>query len=148
TQWMKALPSTLFILTGRPMPDDDDDSDPIRTEFAGSYQRLQVKRIDLKEFAYEDAFKYLNSSEMGGSLSEEEKTRLVHLTRGHPLWLAIAISYFAQNDTPEDLARRMAADIGSLIPYEGPVSDEGRRLQEDFKRSLVAPYREADFWHE
>ena len=148
TQWMKALPATLFILTGRPMPDNDDDRDPIRTEFAGPHQRLPVKRIDLKEFAYEDAFEYLNSSEMGGSLSEEEKTKLVHLTSGHPLWLATAISYLTQKDMPEDVARRPTADIERLIPYEGPVSDEGRGLQEDFKRSLVAPYSEADFWHE
>jgi tetratricopeptide (TPR) repeat protein len=147
TQWMKALPATLFILTGRPMSDDDD-RDPIRAEFAGPYQRLPVERIDLKEFARGDAFKYLNSSEMGGSLSEEEKTKLVHLTSGHPLWLATAISYLTQKDMPEDVARRPAADIERLIPYEGLVSDEGRRLQEDFKRSLVAPYREADFWHE
>jgi len=33
-------------------------------------------------------------------------------------------------------------------PYEGPVDHEGKSLQEEFKRRLVAPYREADFWHE
>jgi hypothetical protein len=146
TQWIKALPYTLFILTGRPMPDGD--RDPIRSEFAGPHQRLPVERIDLMEFSYRDALEYLNSSEIGGSLSDEEKRKLVHLTQGHPLWLATAISYLTQKDMPEDAARRPTAEIERLIPYGGPVSHEGLRLQEDFKRSLVAPYRDSDFWHE
>lgn len=38
TQWMKALPGTLFILSGRPALDHSDDRDPIRNEFAGPAQ--------------------------------------------------------------------------------------------------------------
>jgi hypothetical protein len=147
TQWMKALPSTLFILSGRPMLDHDDDSDPIRNEFAGPYQRLPVERINLREFAYEDAVKYLNSSDLAGSLSDEEKTKIVHLTRGHPLWLATAIAYLANREMPEE-ADLPVAEIERRIPYEGPLDRQGRSLQEEFKRRLVAPYREADFWHE
>ena len=147
TQWMKALPSTLFILSGRPTLNHDDDHDPIRGELAGPYQRLPVELINLKEFAYQDSFKYLNFSDIADGLSEEEKKKLVHLTRGHPLWLATAISYLAQRDMPEE-ASLPAADIEQLIPYEGPLEHEGKSLQEEFKRRLVAPYREADFWHE
>jgi hypothetical protein len=147
TQWMKALPATLFILSGRPMPDNGEDRDPVRNEFAGPYQALPVERIDLKEFLYEDAFKYLNFSEIGGNLLEEEKRKVIHLTRGHPLWLATAISYLAQRDLPRE-ASGAPEEIERLIPYEGPIGHEGRRLQEDFKRSLVAPYQETDFWHE
>ena len=147
TQWMKALPATLFILSGRPTPDHDDYRDPILSEFAGPHQPVPVERIDLKEFVYDDAVKYLNSSEIAGSLSDEEKKKIVHLTRGHPLWLAAAISYLAQRDMPTE-ASRPAADIERLIPYEGPLGHQGRSLQEEFKRRLVAPYRETDFWHE
>jgi hypothetical protein len=147
TQWMKALPSTLFILSGRPFLGDDHDHDPIVSEFSGSRQPIPVDRIDLKEFGYEDAIRYLNGSEIAGSLSDEEKRKIVHLTRGHPLWLATAISYLAQRDIPAEAAGP-AADIERLIPYEGPVGQQGKSLQEDFKRRLVSPYRETDFWHE
>jgi tetratricopeptide (TPR) repeat protein len=147
TQWMKALPSTLFILSGRPMLYQDDDHDPIRSELAGPHKPLPVELINLREFAYQDSFRYLNSSDIAHGLSEEEKRKLVHLTRGHPLWLATAISYLAQRDMPEE-ASLPAADIERIIPYEGPLEHEGKSLQEEFKRRLVAPYREGDFWHE
>jgi hypothetical protein len=146
-QWMKALPGTLFILSGRPMPDDEDDRDPIKGEFASPYQGLPADVINLKEFAYQDAFKYLNSSGIAGSLSEDEKTKLVYLTRGHPLWLATAISYLAQRDMPEETDRPVA-EIERMVPYEGPLELPGKGLQEAFKRRLIAPYRETDFWHE
>ena len=34
------------------------------------------------------------------------------------------------------------------MPYGAELGREGQRLQEDFKRRLVAPYQEVDFWHE
>ena len=43
TQWMKALPSTLFILSGRPTPDHGDDNDPILSEFADPHQLVPVE---------------------------------------------------------------------------------------------------------
>ena len=146
-QWMKALPSTLFILSGRPMPDEEDKSDPITKEFVGSYQPMPVERVDLREFTFRNALTYLNTSGIAGSLSGEEKTKLALLTRGHPLWLATAISYLAQRDMPAE-ADLPVAEIEELIPYSGPLSRQGKNLQEAFKRRLVAPYRESDFWHE
>lgn len=146
-QWMKALPGTLFILSGRPMPHHNADDDPIEAEFAGPYQGLPVEVINLGEFAYEDALKYLNFSGVRHNLTEEEKTKLVYLTCGHPLWLASAISYVHQRDMPEE-ASRSVGEISRLMPYGEPLDREGRGLQEAFKRRLISPYRETDFWHE
>jgi tetratricopeptide (TPR) repeat protein len=146
-QWMKALPATLFILSGRPMPSDSDAADPIEYEFASPHQRLPVQVINLREFTYESALRYLNRSGIAGSLTDEEKIKLVYLTRGHPLWLATAIAYLAQRDMPEEASLSLAA-IESHLPYDGPVTPEGRSLLEAFKRRLIAPYREVDFWHE
>jgi hypothetical protein len=146
-QWMKALPGTLFILSGRPMPDYNSDDDPIEAEFAGPYQGLPVQVINLREFAYQDAFNYLNFSGVADNLSEEEKTKLVYLTRGHPLWLASAISYVHQRDVPEE-ASRSVGEISRLMPYGERLDREGRSLQEAFRRRLISPYHETDFWHE
>jgi tetratricopeptide (TPR) repeat protein len=146
-QWMKALPSTLFILSGRPMPDHNADDDPIKAEFAGPYQGLPVEVINLREFAYQDALRYLDSSGVRRNLTDEEKEKLVYLTRGHPLWLASAISYVHQRNMPEESSPPVG-EISRLMPYGEPLSREGRVLQEEFRRRLISPYRETDFWHE
>jgi len=145
TQWMKALPGTLFILSGRPMPDDD--RDPIRNEFAGPHKTLPVEVINLHAFEYDGALRYVNNSGIASSLNDDEPKKLVHLTGGHPLWLAAAISYLANRDMPEE-ADPSLADIENLLPYGEEPGQQGKNLQETFKRRLVTPYRELDFWHE
>jgi tetratricopeptide (TPR) repeat protein len=147
TQWMKALPGTLFILSGRPMPNHSDNRDPIRNEFAGPHKRLAVEVIRLHAFEYDGALRYVNNSGIAGSLNEDEPKKLVHLTGGHPLWLAAAISYLANRDMPEE-ADPPLADIAAVLPYGGEPGQRGKNLQEAFKRRLVTPYRELDFWHE
>ena len=146
-QWMKTLPATLFILSGRPMPNHGFDHRPIESEFTGPYQQMPVEVTSLGEFTYQDALRYLDFSGISTSLSAEEMTKLVHLTQGHPLWLAIAISYLAQQDMPGEVELPVT-EIERLMPYGGPLSREGRSVQEAFKRRLLSPYREADFWHE
>src|SRR6202035_75475 len=54
TQWMKALPGTLFILSGRPLPRDAGD-DPIKKELEDPYQKLPVETVHLGEFTQEAA---------------------------------------------------------------------------------------------
>ena len=147
TLWMKALPGTLFILSGRPMPDHSDDRDPIRNEFAGPHKRLPVEVIRLHTFEYDGALRYVNNSGIASSLNEDEPKKLVHLTGGHPLWLAAAISYLANRDMPEE-ADPSLAGIAALLPYGEEPGQRGKNLQEAFKRRLVTPYRELDFWHE
>jgi len=145
TQWMKALPATLFILSGRPVPDDQ--LDPIKNELEDPYQNVPVTSIRLGEFTQGAALDYLSSSSIAAGLTDAEKAKMVRLTRGHPLWLAFTIAYLKDKGIPEE-AETALADIEREVPYRGEMTGAGQGLHEAFKRRLVAPYRETDFWHE
>jgi hypothetical protein len=167
TQWIKALPGTLFILSGRP-PREADGGDPIEDELADPHQNIPVHTMQLTEFSLPIALEYLSGSSISAGLDlkvpgprrtgeeqgagedqeSEEKQKLVLLTRGHPLWLAFAISYLKEKGMPEEVAATSLADIKREIPYRGAMTSAGQNLHEEFKRRLVTPYREADFWHE
>ncbi len=146
TQWMKALPATLFILSGRPLPGHADSQDPIKNELEDPYQPLPVTPVQLGEFTEKAALDYLDHS-IAARLDPDEKSKLVLLTRGHPLWLAFTISYLGENGMPEE-AEAPLEEIRRALRYRGEMSQEGKSLHEAFKRRLVAPYRESDFWHE
>lgn len=149
TQWMKALPATLFILSGRPPPDEDghEGTDPIKNELEDPYQGIHVATVRLGAFTEATAFQYLNGSSIKPGLTDEERTKLVLLSRGHPLWLAFTISYLGEWGLPEEASTPLST-IEAAMPYEGTLTPEGEVLYEAFKRRLVAPYREVDFWHE
>lgn len=147
TQWMKALPATLFILSGRPMLGREDGADPIRNELVDPYQGMPVTTIRLGEFSQSAALDYLNNSEVAAGLSAAEKEKLVGLTRGHPLWLAFTIDYLREIGIPEEL-ETSAEIIKRNVPYGAGMTPRGESLHEAFQRRLVTPYREADFWHE
>jgi len=148
TQWMKALPSTLFILSGRPPPTQGDGKDWIKNELEDPHQPLSVTAVQLGEFTWDAALGYLNSSGVAAGLTEEEKKKLVHLTRGHPLWLAFTVDYLESTGVPEEAADATLADIRAQLPYGGDMTPAGLSLHEAFKRRLVAPYHETDFRHE
>jgi tetratricopeptide (TPR) repeat protein len=145
TQWIKALQGTLFILSGRPLPGDR--LDPIKNELEDPYKSIPVTTIHLGEFSREAARHYLDNSGVAAGVTDDEKAKLVCLTRGHPLWLAFTVAYLENNGIPEE-AEAPRADIEREVPYQGDMTKAGQSLQEAFKRRLVAPYRETDFWHE
>jgi tetratricopeptide (TPR) repeat protein len=147
TQLMKALPATLFILSGRPQPDAAVRPDPIKSQLEDPHQNISVTTITMEDFTEQLALEYLNESSVATALTGEEKARLVRLTRGHPLWLAFTVSYLNEWGLPEE-ATRPLKEIEAIIPYRGKIPHIGRDLQESFNRHLVAPYRGADFWHE
>lgn len=148
TQWMKALPATLFILAGRPPPRPGRDRDPIKKELDEDiYQPIPATTIRLGEFTQQAAIEYLNNSGVAAGLDDDEKAKLARLTRGHPLWLALTISYLDERGIPEELEVSLA-EIERNLPYRRKMSRAGQSLHEAFKRRLVAPYREVDFWHE
>jgi tetratricopeptide (TPR) repeat protein len=147
TQWMKALPATLFILSGRAVPSLGGVRDPIRYELEDPHQPIPCTTIYLGEFGEQAALDYLRGSGMVTGLSEDEKAKLVRLTRGHPLWLAFTISYLRDRGMPEE-AEHPFADIDRQLPYGLTPDHAGRGRVEAFKRRLVTPYRETDFWHE
>jgi tetratricopeptide (TPR) repeat protein len=160
TQWMKALPATLFILSGRP-PRETADEDPLKDELEDPHQLIPVYPVELGQFTPAAALEYLEASSIAAGLDlsppvspvpeggprTDEKQKLVLLTRGHPLWLAFAIAYLGEKGMPEEAAASLE-DIAREIPYDLEMSPTGQHLHEEFKRRLVTPYREADFWHE
>jgi tetratricopeptide (TPR) repeat protein len=164
TQWMKALPRTLFILSGRPAGPADD---PIEIELSGPHLRVPSRTIWLAELSRDGALEYLQASSIAAGLDmasprdpakgpgadktgyqgESEKQKLVLLTQGHPLWLAFAVDYLAGKGMPDevDLSQK---EIERCLPYGAEMTPAGVVLREEFRRRLVTPYREADFWHE
>jgi tetratricopeptide (TPR) repeat protein len=147
TQWIKSLPGTLFILSGRPLPGIGDTPDPIRNELEDPYQSIPVTTINLDRFPRGAALDYLSRSSVGPGLSANEKMKLAHLTRGHPLWLAFTVTYLTSKGIPEEAGASLA-HIKREMPYQAEMTQLGQNIHEEFKRRLVAPYRETDFWHE
>jgi tetratricopeptide (TPR) repeat protein len=145
TQWMKALPATLFILSGRPISDGEVDA--LRNELEDPYQSIPVKVVDLGEFAWDTALEYLRSSGVASGLSEDENKKITLLTRGHPLWLAFTVAYLKDEGMPDEAGSNLS-DIERVLPYQEAMTEAGENLHEAFKRRVVAPYRETDFWHE
>ena len=148
TQWMKGLPATLFILSCRPLPGLEGGKDPIKNQLEDPHQPLPTTTIRLGEFTREAALDYLTKSGVASGLSEEEKDKLVRLTRGHPLWLAFTVDYLQSMGIPEEVDAVAPAFLEHHMPYGGEMTSSGQSLHEAFKRRLVAPYHETDFWHE
>lgn len=151
TQWIKSLPkSTLFILSGRPPVTEgerDGRHDPIEAELDNPYQGIPITKVELQRFDFSDSNEYVMDSAVCDGLVDQEKDKLIYLTRGQPLWLAFVIDYLAGNDIPEETECPLAY-MREHIPYDGDMTPEGERLHQSFLRRLLAPYRQSDFWHE
>jgi tetratricopeptide (TPR) repeat protein/GTPase SAR1 family protein len=128
-QWMKQLPSTLFVIASRPLSSREHYQDPIRRELDDPHQPLEHTTIDLGGFTHDEAAQFLDHSAVGGSLSAAEREDLIALTGGQPLWLALATDYLRSFDLPPEMS--------------GPGGSA-----EDFQRRLVTPYLGTDFWSE
>lgn len=146
TQWMKTLPRTLFILSGRP-PAGLGQDDPIGRALKTQGGPMPVTEVPLGEFSLAAATKYLDSSEVGSALDSDQTTSLVHLTGGHPLWLALTVSYLYGHELPEE-ARVPLRSVREDLPYYAEPTARGHQRREEFKRRILSPYRGADFWHE
>jgi tetratricopeptide (TPR) repeat protein/energy-coupling factor transporter ATP-binding protein EcfA2 len=153
TQWIKSLPGTLFILCGR--PDESAAEDAIKNELLDAHQQMTVTTIELGDFSEQDATAYLDDGRTGVHLDEAERIRLVHLTRGHPLWLAFTVSYLREEGLPPEAeagppeqVEASLAHLRHVMPFGEPMLQEGQELHDSFKQRLVAPYQNSDFWHE
>jgi hypothetical protein len=147
TRWMKALPSTLFILAGRSLADADKKQDPIRVTLEEPPQRMAVTNIELGQFNAEDSRKYLAAISEKANLSAEQTEKLVHLTQGHPLWLAFTVDHLVEVGMPAE-AQASLDEIKMDLPYHGHATVAGRERAESFKNHLMAPYQDGAFWHE
>ena len=145
TQWMKAVPGTLFILSGRPPPYGQPDQ--IKAELEGPHQRMPLTIVLLREFTQASALAYLDRSGIGAALSADEKLKLVLLSRGHPLWLAFTVGYLHNEGLPQEAGAPLSG-LERYLPYQQEMSRQGQERHESYIRRLVSPYQEADFWHE
>ena len=119
----------------------------------GSAQPLPVTTVRLREFTWEAALDYLTKSgaytapdgESGLSEAEEqapahdeeeEKEKLVRLTRGYPLWLAFAVDYSRARGSLRK-AEAPLAEIEDGAARRGGYEAGGQRRHEAFKRRLV-----------
>lgn len=130
TQWMKELPRTLFILSGRPPTPGE--PDPLRDELSDRHRPLQLVEINMSGFAETEARSFIDASALRDSLSATERQRLIELTDRQPLWLALAVEYLRVNDVPPEMTAQ------NLPPT----------ANDDFRRRLVTLYRSTAFWAE
>ena len=149
TEWMKSLPATLFVLSGRPVGGGPE-ADSIRRELAEGPNKLPLTAVDLRGFDWDAAYRYLNESKAadGIVLSNDEKTKLVLLTRGYPLWLAFTITYLIQEGVPNEVGDHSLADLERNMPYDGEMTKNGKLWYASYKKRLVGPYQDTDFQHE
>jgi tetratricopeptide (TPR) repeat protein len=145
TQWMKSLPSTLFILSGR---ENRRSPDQIRMELEDSHFSLPVTTVRMGGFGRQAALDYLSASGAGIALTDDEKAKLVLLTRGHPLWMAFTIAYLMDIGIPLEVDDTPLADIERDLPYDADMTAAGLTLHESFRRRLMVPYQQTDFWHQ
>ena len=132
TQWMKELPHTLFILSGRP-PGEHEPGDPLREELDDPHRPLEYIEVPLRGFADDEARRFLQASGMHDSLTDVERNQLIDLTSRQPLWLALATEYLQEADPPSEMT-------------SGTAPTDATR--ESFRRKLVTLYRSTDFWPE
>jgi tetratricopeptide (TPR) repeat protein len=149
TQWMKSLPSTLFILSGRPMPNDGRPriDEPIRAGLTDSHRPMPVVTVELGEFSRPAAEQYLTESRATAGLDAVERTKIILLTRGHPLWMALAVAELDDHGLPREADVPLDV-VERELPYRAVETPRGQRLHNDFIQRLLAPYQETDYWHE
>ncbi|MDX8035290.1 tetratricopeptide repeat protein [Lentzea sp. BCCO 10_0856] len=128
TQWMKELPSTAFVLSGRPVRDD-----PLQVQLGGVHRPLETTVLELGGFTGAEVEAYFDAGPLRGSLTAAERDRLAELTEGHPLWLALAVAYLVHQDPPREMTE------------EGEINAKRRDL---FRRRLITPFRDTGFWPE
>lgn len=137
--WMKRLEGTLFVLSGRPIPESYQ-LDPVITELEES-PAFVYDRIELKEFTHQESLDYLHASPIVDGLNgEAEVEKLALLSQGRPLWLALTVYYLDEEGMP-DKALQYSVDELQKLSDDSPFFDE-------YIRELLTPYRDREFWHE
>jgi hypothetical protein len=129
TQWMKELPSTAFVVSGRPVPEED----PLQVQLGGVHRPLETTVVELGGFSGAEVAAYFDAGPLRGSLTAAERDRLAELTEGHPLWLALAVAYLVHQDPPREMTE------------DGEITEKRRDL---FRRRLITPFRDTGFWPE
>lgn len=145
TQWIKALPRSVFILSSRPPAAG---SDRLKEELQDPHQHVSVDEVILSGFTLDGAKEYLASSGVGGALDTDQLERLAHLTQGRPLWLALTVDYLREVGLPEEAIKYTLDELRSNLPFDAEPTPRGATVLEEIKRRLLTPYRSTEFWHE
>lgn len=128
---IKDLPQTLFILSGRP-DRGWEGKDTIVEYLEDPEEGIETATLELTGFGHDDAMTFLDTSAPGDLLSDRDKERLVYLTAGHPLWLALAVDYLCHLGPPPELSSDAESDL----------------VRDEFRTRLITPYRSTGFWPE
>ena len=72
TQWIKALPNTLFILAGRPWRSTEP-SDELLTELSDHHHSLPTQVIPISAFSLSDGLSFLAQSGVGAAVSHADR---------------------------------------------------------------------------
>jgi tetratricopeptide (TPR) repeat protein len=128
TQWMKELPSTAFVLSGRPVRED-----PLQVQLGGVHRPVPTTVVELGGFTAAEVAEYFDAGPLCNSLTAAERDRLAELTEGHPLWLALAVAYLVHQDPPPEMTA---------------VGEVTAKRREHFRRQLITPFRDTGFWPE
>ncbi|MEU4446165.1 tetratricopeptide repeat protein [Actinosynnema sp. NPDC050801] len=131
-QWMKRLPGTLFVLSGRPGVAEDP-AGAIADLLREGHDPVETTSIGLTGFTDVEVGRFFDAGPLRDALGPAERTRIALLTEGHPLWLALTVQFLVHDDAPAELTD------------DHPVD---HRVREAFRRRLLTPYRGADFWVE
>lgn len=128
-QMVRDLPRTLFVFSGRPTTGWAG-KDTVQEYLDDPNEQIETTKLELSGFGHQDAMAFLNASALADPLSDDEKNRLVYLTAGQPLWLALAVDYLCRFGPPSELAS----------------SAESRLVRDRFRSELIAPYRSTEYW--
>ena len=86
---------------------------------------MVVTDIELGQFNVADCRKYLAPISEAANLSAEQTEKLVHLTQGHPLWLAFTVDHLAEIGMPAE-AQASLDEIKTDLPYQLMPRSPGR----------------------
>lgn len=138
-RWIKRIPGTLFILAGRPTAD-------IRTDpFIKGLREdppCNFEKKTIGEFTSNECRLYLSKSSISAELTDDEKEKIVLLSRGHPLWLALTIYYLSEEGMLSEISD------SSLVEIQERKSATFEKLHESYIRQLLVPYQKREFWKE
>lgn len=143
-QAMRVLPRTLFVLAGRP-PAGSDEHDAIRQSLRQPTDAIGPETVTLGGFTGDEAFVFLDSGPARHMLNDAERSRLVRLTAGSPLWLELAVEYLTKVDRPAELT---SGDLPDLDQPSAASAVEREVIRETFKRTLVSRFHSLDYWSE
>ena len=137
--WLVQLPSTLIILSGRPYAKTEEDTVTVSLK---QYPHIKSEKIVLRGFTKEESQLYLHASGVSAGLKNypEELDKLVFLSQGHPLWLALIVYYLQQEGIPQELSKYTVDELRTLP--ENSIEFDA------FVREILVPYRHRNFWHE